>query len=98
MVARKLAALPWVVARLRRVPMHVGAAVHHRYPWRSSARRPAAFLAGAAIVAALLPATLSASSSAAANSALVDPAINHVRGTVGIIVQAGDNAVQAAES
>src|SRR3954447_22591281 len=78
--------------------MHVDAAVH-QFPWRRSSRRPAAFLAGAAIVAALLPATLSASASPAASpAAVVDPALNHLRGTVGVIVQAGDRSVQAAES
>src|SRR3954451_11896021 len=55
-------------------------------------RRSAAFLAGSALAAALLPAALPSSSHAQGPSGIVDPAIAHLRGTVGVIVQAAGQA------
>src|SRR4051794_33080099 len=76
--------------------MHSSAAIE-RFSWRRSRNRPAALLAGAALLAAVLPGALSATAASTAPGASVDPVIAHVRGTVGVIVQAGHQSVRAAE-
>jgi serine protease AprX len=61
-------------------------------------RRFASLFAGAAVLAALLPAALPASSSAQGPSAIVDPALAHLRGTVGVIVGTADRSASAVEA
>ncbi|MFL6237948.1 MAG: S8 family serine peptidase [Actinomycetes bacterium] len=65
---------------------------------RRFGRRSAAFLAGAALVAAVVPGALGSGARSAATTASVDPALAHLRGTVSVIVQAGAGSVRAAES
>jgi serine protease AprX len=83
--------------------MHVGAAAG-RFTMNRPRRRPAALLAGAALVAALLPGTLAAHAAATPASGIsspiasVDPALSHLRGSVGVIVQAAGGSVRSAEA
>jgi serine protease AprX len=60
-------------------------------------RRSAALLAGAAVVAALLPGALGSSRTTNGSSGIVDPALAHLRGTVGVIVQTASRSGAAVE-
>ena len=73
--------------------MHAGAAISGCL----RRRQPAALLAGAALVAAILPGALSSAAGANPVSANIDPALGHLRGTVGVIVQTGGQSAHTAE-
>src|SRR4051812_37371022 len=84
-------ALRFVVARSRRVYM-AERSVSGGLP-----RRASALLASAAIVAAFVPGALGAPSTGVTRAS-IDPALAHLRGTVGVIVQTTGHAGSAAES